>query len=40
MFLIRIQNEIGSWWTVVDDDLNVHHLTNNMDFHNSMITEG
>jgi len=40
MFLIRIGNEIGSQWTIVDDDLNVHQVTYNMDFHNPMITKG
>jgi len=37
MFLIRIQNEIGSQWTIIDDDLNVHQVTYNMNFHNLMI---
>ena len=40
MFLICTRNEIGSQWTIVDDDLNVHQVTYNMNIHNPIITQG
>ena len=40
LFIIRYGKDIGSEWTVVDYESNVHHVTYNMDIHTPLITEG
>ena len=40
LFIIRYGKDIGSQWTIVDYECNVHNVTYNMDIHTPMITQG
>jgi len=39
-FIIRYGKDIGSQWTIVDYECNVHNVTYNVDIHTPMITQG
>ena len=39
LFIIRYGKDIGSQWTIVDYECNVHNVTYNMDIHTPMITQ-
>jgi len=39
LFIIRYGKDIGSQWTIVDYESNVHNVTYIMDIHTSMITQ-
>jgi len=38
--VIRLGNELGPRWTIVDKKGNLHHVTFSMDIYNTRITEG
>jgi len=40
LFIIRNMKDLGSQWTIVDYDRNVHNVTYNMNIHTPMITQG
>jgi len=40
LFIIRNWKDLGSQWTIVDYDRNVHNVTYNMNIHTPMITQG
>jgi len=40
VFIIHYWKELGSKWTIVDYQSNVHLVTYNMDIHTPMITQG
>jgi len=40
LFIISYGKDIGSQWTIVDYESNVHNVTYNMDIHSPLITEG
>ena len=40
LFIIRYGKDIGSLWTIVDYESNVHNVTYNMNIHTPLITEG